>query len=757
MNPQAKWISAFKDNNIVAKDLAGKLKDVYEGFDPKDLPQDTKAFMFVKDFSVNKKLKSAELKVTACGYFEAYINGSKIGDHVLTPSFTDYDKVIYYSSYDISNYIKSNNRIGLLVGNGFYNQYEDDEWGFGKAFWRGNTKACVTLSLSYDDGTCEDIVSDESWLYSESYIQYQNIRSGEYHDMNMYKSDWCLPNNDIFDWNKVYLHPAPKGKLCKEIINPVKKFSSGQEEVKIVKIEKTDDKTTLITLDKNTVGWARIKLKGVKDDIIKIEFIESEKTNLASFTYNTFQTFEVKLSGGEDICEPKFSYYGFQYIKIYGNYEIKAEDITIYSVHNDFVRYNNFSCNNETINKIHEMCARTYILNWQSIPTDCPTREKNGWTGDGWLGISYGLLNFDSILGYKKWLLDIAGDWDRFGDPSPIIPNPGWSNLKKENKTWDPTWAGVMIMLCYYIYKYTQDINIISEFYPYMKAYIDRVESLREGDLLSGENSNALGDWVDIDFDWRGAKSKWTEPYCVTNMIYYNLLKIMTGFANILGKGEDEKSFSSSLSIKDKINKKWYNFDKNYYFEKSLTASALGILFDMIPQDNYENHVTYFLKVIDDFDNKLNCGIVGIWAIFDTLAKIGQKQKALDIILNSDYPGFSYMINEGATTLWETWDGLSSRNHPMFGTVDGFIQKSIGGLDYIDGEFILTVPDLKEIDKAKTSLKTNRGLVSCSWERQKDNYIIDIDAPDDLPIKLLFDSMPDFKDYLYKGKYTIGA
>ncbi len=288
-----------------------------------------------------------------------------------------------------------------------------------------------------------------------------------------------------------------------------------------------------------------------------------------------------------------------------------------------------------------------------------------------------------------------------------------------------------------------------------MKAYIDRVETLRAGKLLSKENSNALGDWVDIDYDWRAAKSKWTEPYCVTNMIYYNLLKIMVGFANILGKTEDEKSFTSSLSLKDLINEKWYNYEKSFYFEKSMTASALGILFDMVPKDNYEKHIAHFLKVIDDRNNKLNCGIVGVWAIFDALSKIGQKQKALDIILDSEYPGFGYMLKEGATTLWESWEGSSSRNHPMFGTVDGFIQKSIGGLDYIDGEFGLTVPDLQEIDKAKTSLKTNRGLVSCSWEKGKGNYIIEIDAPDDVAVKVRIDGKPDYVGEVGKGKYVV--
>ncbi|MBQ0106170.1 MAG: family 78 glycoside hydrolase catalytic domain [Armatimonadetes bacterium] len=757
MNQNAKWISAFEHNSPVNPELAGIRKDVYEGFDPKNFPKDTKAFQFAKNFEVKNKIMSAELKVTACGYFKAYINGFRIGRDVLTPSFTDFDRTIYYSTYDISNYITENNRISLLVGNGYYNMYEDDTWNFGKAPWRGQAKAIATITLEYLDGTSEEVLTDETWKYTESAIQYQNIRSGEYHDMNLYHKNWTCQDFDISDWKPVYIHSgklAPKGTLKKEIIKPIKKFRDHKQDAKIISIEKLDENIHLVTLDKNTVGWTRIRLTGKKDDVLKFEFIEyDDNKNLDVFTKNTFQTFEVRLSGREEFCEPKFSYYGFKYIKIYGNYEPQEEDFTIYSVHNDFKKHSEFFCDNETINKIHDICARTYIENWQSIPTDCPTREKNGWTADGWLACEYGLMNYSSLSGYKKWLRDIALDWETFGDPSPIIPNPGWGNEAENNRTYDPIWSGVMIMLNFYIYKYTMDKKFLASYYPYMKEYIERVEGKFEDGLLTEKTMASLGDWA--DWNWENMQSIYTDKIFVSNAFVYILMQNMAYFSLILGSKPDFEHYTDSASaIKDRINRKWFDYDNNYYFENSQTAQALGLFFDLVPEDRYDKCAENLLAMLDRSHNHINCGIVGTWIIFDTLTKLGQKQRALDILLNEDQPGFAYMIKRGATTLWETWDGQCSRNHPMFGTVDAWIQKNIGGLEYIEGEFVFTVPDLAGINRAKTSLKTDQGFVVCSWTKTAKSYNVNVEAPEDVTVKLKFDSIPDYETEIVSEEST---
>lgn len=754
MNPNAKWISAFKDNRPTDTESAGKLKNVYEGYDPEKLPKDTKAFQFAKSFTITKKLMSAELKATACGYFKSYINGFRIGRDVLTPSFSDYDSIIYYSTYDITNYIQENNRISLLVGNGFYNMYEDDVWNFGKAHWRGQAKALVTITLEYLDGTTEEILSDESWKVTESAIQYQNIRSGEYHDMNMYSKNWTCTDFDISSWDNVFIHPAPKGKLTKEIIKPVKKFRDHRQDSKIISIEKTAPDTHLITLDNNMVGWARIRLKGKKDQLLKFEFIEyDDNKNLNVFTKNTFQTFVIKLSGKEEYCEPKFSYYGFKYIKVYGDYEPKAEDITLYSVHNDFKKLSEFFSGNETINKIHDICARTYIENWQSIPTDCPTREKNGWTADGWLACEYGLMNYASLSGYRKWISDLICDWKKYGDFSPIVPNPGWENQAEKGKTYDPIWSGALIMLNYYIYKYRQDKKTLSIYYPYMKEYMNRLETMLRNGLLTEETTYFLGDWA--DWNWKNFQSIYTDKYFASNAFYYILIQKMAYFSLILHNKEDFSHYNTiGEELKEKINRKWFDYENNYYFPQSQTALALGILYEIVPDYRYEECGRNLIKMIDDAHNHINCGILGTWAIFDALTKLGHKQKVLDIILNEDQPGYAYMVKQGATTLWETWTGQDSRNHPMFGTVDAWIQKNIGGLDYVEGEFIFTVPDLKGIDRAKVSLRTNQGYVVCSWKKTEKSYNVNVEAPEEVTVKLKFDSIPNYETEIVSEEST---
>lgn len=770
MNINAKWISAFKNNDPINPDLSGVRKDIYEGYDPNKLPMDTKAFQFAKDFTIKKKIMSAELMVSACGYIQAYINGFRMGREVLSPSFSDYSKVIYYSTYDVTNFLSENNRIGLLVGNGFYNIFEKDTWKIDEAHWRGQSKAIACLCLQYIDGTSENIITDDSWKYCESAIQYQNLRSGEYHDMNLYNKNWNRIDFDISNWENVYVHGnpnfgksdnfplenplAPTGILKREIIKPIHKFRGHDNDTKIVSIEKIGEKETLITLDQNTVGWAKFHIHGKKDDIIKFEFIEyNDNKKLDIFTTNTFQTFEVKLSGNDEYCEPKFSYYGFQYIKIYGDYTPTEDDIVLYCVHNHFQSDNIFFCDNETINKIHDMCRRTYILNWQSIPTDCPQREKNGWSADGWLAAEMGLINYKCSSGYKKWLNDMVYNWEVFKEMSPIVPNANWWNCHKEGKEFDPIWGGAMIMICKYLYKYTQDIKVLETYYPYMKDYIDSLENNTHNELYLEENGTSLGDWCDWERD-KNYQSIYTDHYLASNMMIYILLLNICEFAKILGKEEDVKYYNSLMTIKDKINNKWFDYENNYYMENSMTAQALGLYFNIIPEENYKKATEHFINTIDKFNNKINCGIVGNWIIYDTLSKLGYKEKVLDILLDDKAPGFAYMLKEGATTLWETWNGDSSHNHPMFGTIDAWIQKNIGGLDYVDGEFVFTVPDLKKINKAKVSLKSNKGNVICSWEKTDTNYNILVESPEEVVVKLKFDSIPNYEEEIVSEERT---
>jgi len=736
------WISAFPNDDIANPQLSNTIKDVYNGFKPDELPKDTKAFLYGKDFNINKEIISAEIRICGLGYFEGYINGFKISEDVLTPSFSVYNKTIYYSSYDITNYIQEENRLGIILGSGFYNQYEDDEWNYGTAPWRGQNKFLADLTLHYLDGTSEHVITDKTWKYSECEIQYQNIRSGEYHDMNLHVKNWDETSSSMLTWENVYIHKAPKAKIKKEIIKPIRKF----EEAEVVSIKKISDDIHIVTLDKNIAGWAKINLKGNKGDIVKCEFTDKFNKDtydvddsMKVYTNNLFQTFTIKLSGKKDICEPKFCYFGFQYIKIYGlKYTPEKEDFTIYSVHNSFKKHGDFWCNNETINKIHNLCTHTYINNWQSIPTDCPQREKNGWTCDGWLASEYGLINYDSLNGYKKWLDDMLDDQKENKDFSPIIPNPDW-DMGKYN-LFDPLWSGAIIVINHNIYKYYEDKKLLSKYYPAMKDYMDTLANNTTDYLFTDKDISSLGDWCDLSNE--GGMSKTTSNFFVSNVFHVILLKYMLYFAKELEDVSAIDIYSSRIKkIIDKINKKWFDYEKSLYFEDSQAAIALCAYYNIIPKAHHKKAVDNLISMIEKNNNHINCGIIGTWAIFDLLSKEGYKNKALDILLNTDYPSYGNMLENGATTLWEDWKGKSSLNHPMFGTVDAWIHKNIGGIDYINGEYTICIPDIKEITHAKTGLHSKDGFVIIEWEKTDKGYEINIDAPKNLIGKLKIDNV----------------
>ncbi|MBQ9358033.1 MAG: family 78 glycoside hydrolase catalytic domain, partial [Abditibacteriota bacterium] len=725
----AQWLCASAEDTIPAE-ARGSYEDKTK---PGRLePDPDKSYLFVKDITCGTSVVFAQLNICALGYYELALNGQKLGDHCLDPGFTVYDKRALYVSYDVTNHLKKENRISVMLGNGFYNSSAPDVWGFHNARWRRRPKFMLLMDVVYANGRRETFVSDTSFKMRESFIKYQNVRAGELHDMREHAYS-CRYMESVEDWADACSaegFSVPAINLQK--MPAIKKLS------KIYPVSVSGNAgECVVRFPENITGWARIQMKGKAGRQVSIEFAERCKTGwhmgispdvrLDTLVQGQFQTLNVILSGGIDTCEPVFSYNGFQYIIIKNlGYLPEASDITGYQVATDLKPVGDFECSEELFNEIHKACIRTFRNNYHSIPTDCPHREKNGWTCDGWLASEYGILNFDMQEAYSKWLRDMCDDQYPSGNTSCIAPNPDWSI--RDGSLFDVQWSGAMLVIANRLLTYYQDESIVLKYYDNMERYVDYASSMLNSYLL-GEGVHALGDWLDVSPEEDpGEHCHNTDKLFMNNVFFYRLLQLMTEFAALAGKDQTQY-IKLAENVRQAINDKYLRKDGRY-FDDSMTSLAMAICFDLPPWEEREAVERALVEDIERHGRHLNCGITGTRYLFDALSKIKRDDLAVAILKQTDYPSYGYMLANGSSTLWEDWEGSSSLSHPMLGSVDAWLYKRIGGLDYKAGKLTVRIPPAAlGITRAKTKYQSIYGEIMVSWEYAENALDVELEIP----------------------------
>ncbi len=389
--------------------------------------------MLRKEFSVEKRIRRATAYVTGLGYYELSLNGKKVGDHELDPKNTRYDKRVLYVTYDVTKQLsRGKNALGVMLGNGWYNYHNKNAWDFDTAPWRAKPELLLQLEVEFTDGTVQQIVSDESWKYSTGPIIFDAMLAGEIYDARLERNGWNATGYDDSKWAAAKVVSAPEGKLTAQMIPPIRVT----ETIKPVKITPLKHGAYLVDFGQNLAGTFQIKAKGRAGTDIKIETAELLHTNgtlnadnIKSFSKSyPFQTDHYIMKGsGTETWRPRFMYGGFQYAQITGYPgELKPGNIVALVEHTDFVPAGTFKCSNELLNDIQHCTWWSYVNNFHGHPTDCPNRERNGWTGDAHLAAETGLYNFDAAANYTQWMRDFRDEQRPDGVLPGIIPTGGW-------------------------------------------------------------------------------------------------------------------------------------------------------------------------------------------------------------------------------------------------------------------------------------------------------------------------------------------
>ena len=676
-------------------------------------------------FSVSKPIAHARLYISAGGYYLASINGQRVGDAVLDPGFTAYDKRDLYATYDVTSQLhRGANTLGVMLGRGFYaiDVSRRILW-WDHASWLSRAPVLLAkLEITYSDNSQAATVSGPDWTTHGGPSTFDSLYRGETYDARLELRGWDTASFDASGWTPARESAAPAKILQAQMSEPIRVVNT----VTPSGITQPKPGVYVFKFPVMVAGWARLTVSGAVGTTVTMRLGETlnkdgtvNNAGDPGITPGEIQRYDYTLSGsGTETWEPQFSYAGFQYVQVEGFPGTPtANSIVAREVHSDVPTIGNFSSSNPLLNKIHEACKRAVLNNLHSIPTDTPTYEKRGW-GDGLLYSAQAADNFGMDRFYTKWAYDIAdtqGKKDEIADISPGL-----------DEALDPSWSSVVIVLPWRLYWEYGDKGVMAAHFETMKRYVGYLSGKANNHLLKG----FYGDWVSPGNVWPPEG-----PDLVASANYYRDALLLSKMAGVLGRADDEATYSKlAAEIRDSFNSTYLDASAGIYrTEKKAgyrqTSSAMPLDLDMVPAGQVAPVAANLAADVRQHDNHLNTGSFGTAALLPALTKNGQVNLAYAIAAQATYPSWGYWITKGETAACEQWDydKLRSHDHAFLGTVDDWFFKYLAGIQPAQ-------PGYKEIairpyvpsglDSASASIDTPLGLVSSSWTRGTGDAVV---------------------------------
>ena len=692
-----------------------------------------------KEFDTESKPKRAVLYVSGVGSSVCYLNGQQIGNDVFGPLPTWYDASVPYLTYDVTSLLQQGtNALGVALGNGRYlTMRERGMFGFGLP------RLIAQLQIEYENGELMTVVSDETWqATNKGPIIENNEFDGEKYDERLTLGEWTKAGYNTSTWQQAGLMDAPKGKLVAQLSPSLKVM----EEIRPVSVKAAEGGKYIVDMGQNMVGLLQVRLKGKKDQPITMRFAEVLKPNTNELYMDNLRTALVTniytpATDGEFTWEPLFVYHGFQFAEISGlDYEPAIADFTGKVVYDEMATIGTFETSNEIINKLHANSYWGIRGNYRGMPTDCPQRdERLGWLGDRTTGAYGESFIFDNALMYKKWLVDIEESMNENGSISVVSPR--YWTIYNDDVTWPAAYFYVADML------YTQfgDDYSIKTRYPSMKRWINHMVSNNMEDYILMKDT--YGDWCmppeSPELIHSKDPSRKTNGQVLSTTVFYSILQLMQKFAVMNGLPDDAKEYAGlAEKIKEAYNNKFFDTETARYDNNTVTANLLSLQLGLVPA-GYEEKV--FANVVEktevDCKGHVSAGVLGIQHLMRGLTEHGNLELAYKIVTNETYPSWGYMIRNGATTIWELWNGdtanpaMNSRNHVMLlGDLLIWYYENLAGIKNAPSSVafkkIWMEPVFPEkLDYVKASYDSPYGMIASSWQRNGDQLTWNITIP----------------------------
>nr|WP_320058333.1 family 78 glycoside hydrolase catalytic domain [uncultured Bacteroides sp.] len=709
-----------------------------------------------KEFKLAKKVKQATVHIAGLGMYELLVNGEKVGDQVLAPAPTDYRKTVLYNSFDVTSMLKSENAIGVTLGNGrFYTMRQNYKPYKIPTF--GYPKMRLNLIVEYTDGSKETIASDASWkLTADGPIRSNNEYDGEEYDARKELKGWATIGYDDSKWEKAQRVSIPTGTLCAAMAPNMKVM----ETIKPLSIKKVGEKY-ILDMGQNMVGWIRLKIKGNASDSIRLRFAELLQKDGEIYVRNlrdarVTDTYIVRGDEAGAQWSPRFVYHGFRYVEVSGYLKAQLTDFVGEVVNDEMETLGSFETSNSILNKIYKNAYWGIRGNYKGMPVDCPQRnERQPWLGDratGSLGESF---VFENGPLYAKWMDDIREAQREDGCIPDVAPT--YWNYYSDNMTW----PSVLLLSSDMIYTQFGNMKPIVKNYPAMKLWLSHMkkEYMTEDYIVTKDK---YGDWCvppeSLELIHSKDPNRQTDGQLIATAYYYKMLSLMTRFANLQGFKEDVAEFDAlAAKVKIAFNNKFLTVkdgtsrvpghllypDSIYYGNNTVTANILPLAFDMVPQEYVEEVSKNVITTIITTNNgQISTGVIGVQWLMRELSKMGRADIAYLLASNKKYPSWGYMVEQGATTIWELWNGntanpeMNSGNHVMLlGDLIPWCYENLAGIrssrEEVGFKHIVLSPDfgVQELSKVDASYMTPYGKVVSKWTKTPMQLEWDVTIP----------------------------
>ncbi|MCP4261353.1 MAG: family 78 glycoside hydrolase catalytic domain [Planctomycetes bacterium] len=722
LNPrdwQAKWIGYDKE----LQDSANKGKA-----DPNALVLPPPPYLR-RAFWVGQSIKRAVVYASALGLYELHINGKRIGEDYFTPGWTDYPTRIYYQTYEVTDFVKKgSNAIGAILADGWYAGY----LGFGKKREHyGNTpRLFVQLEIEYEDGYIQKVVTNGTWKARYGPLIESDFLMGEIYDGRKEMPGWDASNFDDSSWAAVTVTEESEeiGAVQACPSETVQKIL----EIKPKKLTEPEEGVYVYDMGQNFAGWVRLKVNGKAGTKVVLRFAEILNPDGTIYTENLraarcTDTYILK-GTGKEFWEPQFTFHGFRYVEITGYPDKPGLDaITGVVVHSDIPLAGFFECSSPMINQLYSNIVWSQRGNFIEIPTDCPQRdERLGWTGDAQIFIRTATYNMDVAAFFTKWLVDLEDAQSDEGGFPDVAPR------KVAMGDGTAAWGDAGVICPWTIYEVYGDKRILERHYDSMKKWIGYLKK-NSKDLL--RPAKGYGDWVSIASD--------TPKDVIATAYFAYSTHLVSKAAAALGKYDDADKYEELFEqIKSAFNKAYVSDDGRIKGETQ-TCYLLALYFDLLPEDKREPATQHLIEAIRKKDWHLSTGFVGLSYLVPTLADTGHLDIAYRLLNNDTFPSWGYSIKNGATTIWERWDGwteekgfqtpgMNSFNHYAFGSIGRWLFGTVAGID-TDGpgykRIIIKPRPGGGLDYAKASYKSINGKIVSDWKIKGNTFTLNVTIP----------------------------
>ncbi len=663
-----------------------------------------------KEFTLNGKIARGRVFICGLGYSELRLNGRKVGSSVLDPGWTIYDKRVLYATHDVTGMLHPGaNAIGVMLGNGWF-----------------KAKALkLEMRIALEDGSEVRLGSDLTWKGTEGPVLSDSVYNGETYDARLETPGWDKAGFDDGNWAPVDKLTGPAGVLSAQMMPPIRVIDT------IVPLKMTCPNPGVFVFDmgQNFSGWACLRVQGPAGTHVRMRFAEmlyeNGMLNVENLRNARAEDIYILRGEGEEVYEPRFTYHGYRYVELAGFPGTPTvESIRGRVVHSAVQPVGNFACSKPVLNQVQRLVTWGQKTNLHSIPTDCDQRnERLGWMGDAHATAEEAIFNFDMAAFYTNFIRNIRDVQEKDGSITDTVPHI-WG-LRPA----DPAWGTAYPSLCWRMYQYYGDRRILEEQYEGLKRYVEFLRSRAENGLVT---YSSYGDWVAIDK---------TPGSLISSFYYYHDVKILADISGIIGRKADSAHYADlAKTINAEFQKRYFDAKTGNYANGTQTANALPLFLDMVPEKLRATVLqNLFENIVYRYNSHISSGFIGTMYILDLLTRSGNADLAYDMASQTTYPSWGYMIENGATTLWELWQlrtgpSMNSHNHPMFGSVGAWFYKALAGINLEDGsvafERIRIRPQMvRDLWHASASLRTLNGTVSNSWSRTEKSIRLEATIP----------------------------